>query len=50
MNSARAKFTREQIEQIKLDSREQRVIAADYGVAHCTIGRIKRAESYNERR
>lgn len=37
----RAKLTAADIPVIRADPREHRVIAADYGVAHSQIGRIK---------
>lgn len=50
VNNPRAKFTLEQIETIKLDSRFQYVIASEYGVSQSTIGRIKNNLVYFERK
>jgi hypothetical protein len=41
-----AKLTKEQVVVIRSDPREQRAIAADYGVCKSTIGYIKRRESW----
>lgn len=42
-----AKLTQEQVRAIRLDTRTHRVIAADYDVAHNTIGDIKTGKRWS---
>lgn len=44
--SPRRKFTDDQVRDIRKDTRYQRVIAEEYGVAQTTIGAIKRRKNY----
>jgi hypothetical protein len=45
-----AKIKNAQVAAIRADTRTQRVIAAEYGVAQTTIGRIKRGEAFATQR